>query len=38
MTRCWDRKHGTGAQKIRWFKQGLETGDLSQSDAVDVDK
>ena len=24
--------HGTSAQRMRWFKKGLETGDLSQSD------
>jgi uncharacterized protein len=37
-TRCWDRRHGTGEQKIRWFKLGLKTGDLSQGDTIDVDK
>jgi uncharacterized protein len=36
MTRCWDRKHGTGEQKIRWFKQGLKTGDLSQAEEIDA--
>jgi uncharacterized protein len=36
MTRCWDRKHGTGEQKIRWFKQGLKTGDLSQAESIDA--
>jgi predicted metalloprotease len=30
MARCWDRRHGTAQQKVRWFKRGLETGDLSQ--------
>jgi predicted metalloprotease len=24
--------HGTSAQRIRWFKKGLETGDLRQGD------
>ncbi len=24
--------HGTSAQRIRWFRKGLETGDLSQGD------
>jgi hypothetical protein len=24
--------HGTSAQRMRWFKKGLETGDLSQGD------
>ena len=38
MTRCWDRRHGTGEQKIRWFKQGLKTGDFSQRDTLDVEK
>ena len=36
ITRCWDRKHGTGEQKIRWFKQGLKTGDVSQAEAIDA--
>jgi uncharacterized protein len=36
MPRCWDRKHGTSEQKIRWFKQGLKTGDVSQADAIDA--
>jgi uncharacterized protein len=36
MTRCWDRRHGTGEQKIRWFRQGLKTGDLSQGDPIDA--
>src|SRR5262249_51391205 len=24
--------HGTGEQRVRWFKKGFETGDLSQGD------
>jgi uncharacterized protein len=36
MTRCWDRRHGTGQQKVRWFSRGLETGDLSQGEAIDL--
>jgi predicted metalloprotease len=24
--------HGTSAQRIRWFRRGFETGDLSQMD------
>jgi uncharacterized protein len=36
MTRCWDRKHGTSEQKLRWFKRGLKTGDVSQADAIDA--
>jgi uncharacterized protein len=36
ITRCWDRKHGTGEQKIRWFKQGLKTGDMSQAESIDA--
>ena len=38
MTRCWDRRHGTGEQKIHWFKLGLKTGDLSQAASIDADK
>jgi uncharacterized protein len=37
MTRCWDRRHGTGEQKIRWFRQGLKTGDLSQGNPIDAE-
>jgi predicted metalloprotease len=29
LTRCWDRRHGNGAQKIQSFKKGLETGDVA---------
>jgi predicted metalloprotease len=36
MTRCWDRRHGTAQQKARWFRRGLETGDLSQGEAIDA--
>jgi predicted metalloprotease len=35
MTRCWDRRHGTAPQKVRWFSRGLETGDLSQGETID---
>jgi hypothetical protein len=35
MTRCWDRRHGTAQQKVRWFRRGLETGDLSQGETID---
>jgi predicted metalloprotease len=24
--------HGTSAQRVRWFRKGLETGDFAQSD------
>ena len=24
--------HGTSEQRVRWFRKGLETGDLSQGD------
>ncbi|HCX75208.1 MAG TPA: flagellar biosynthesis protein FlgM, partial [Algoriphagus sp.] len=24
--------HGTSAQRMRWFKKGFDTGDLSQGD------
>jgi predicted metalloprotease len=36
MTRCWDRRHGTAQQKVRWFRRGLETGDLSQGESIDA--
>ena len=36
MTRCWDRRHGTAQQKVRWFSRGLETGDLSQGETIDA--
>jgi len=36
MTRCWDRRHGTAQQKVRWFSRGLETGDLSQGGTIDA--
>jgi hypothetical protein len=28
--------HGTSAQRIRWFKKGFETGDLSQGDTFNA--
>ncbi len=28
--------HGTSEQRMRWFRKGLETGDLSQGDTFDV--
>jgi uncharacterized protein len=28
--------HGTSAQRMRWFKKGFETGDLSQGDTFSV--
>jgi predicted metalloprotease len=36
MTRCWDRRHGTAQQKVRWFRRGLEPGDLSQGERIDA--
>jgi predicted metalloprotease len=36
MARCWDRRHGTAHQKARWFRRGLETGDLSQGETIDA--
>jgi predicted metalloprotease len=24
--------HGTSAQRVKWFRRGLETGDLEQGD------
>jgi uncharacterized protein len=38
MTRCWDRQHGTGEQKVHWFNQGLKSGDLAQADLIDAAK
>ncbi len=29
--------HGTSAQRVRWFKRGLETGDMSQGDTFNTD-
>jgi len=28
--------HGTSAQRIRWFKKGLETGDLREGDTFNA--
>jgi predicted metalloprotease len=36
MTRCWDRRHGTAQQKVRWFRRGLQTGDMSQGETSDA--
>jgi len=30
--------HGTSAQRVRWFRRGLETGDLSQGDTFNADE
>ena len=30
--------HGTSAQRMRWFKRGYDTGDLSQGNTFNVDK
>ncbi|MBT1710460.1 zinc metallopeptidase [Fulvivirgaceae bacterium PWU5] len=29
--------HGTSAQRVRWFKKGFETGDISQGDTFSTD-
>jgi uncharacterized protein len=29
--------HGTSEQRVRWFKRGLETGDMSQGDTFQTD-
>jgi predicted metalloprotease len=29
--------HGTSAQRVRWFRRGFETGDLSQGDTFNAD-
>jgi len=30
--------HGSSAQRVKWFRKGLETGDLSQGDTFAVDR
>lgn len=30
--------HGTSEQRVRWFRKGLETGDMSQGDTFDADE
>ena len=30
--------HGTSEQRVRWFKRGLETGDISQGDTFNVQR
>jgi predicted metalloprotease len=30
--------HGTSAQRVRWFRRGLETGDMSQGDTFNTDE
>jgi len=30
--------HGSAAQRVKWFRKGLETGDLSQGDTFAVDQ
>jgi uncharacterized protein len=37
-TRCWDGRHGTSAQRVRWFTRGLKTGDLAQGDTIKADE
>jgi uncharacterized protein len=37
-TRCWDGRHGTAAQRVRWFTRGLKTGDLDQGDTIKADE
>jgi hypothetical protein len=29
--------HGTSAQRVRWFKRGFESGDMSRGDTFDLD-
>lgn len=29
--------HGTSAQRVRWFRRGLESGDMSQGDTFNTD-
>jgi predicted metalloprotease len=30
--------HGTSEQRVRWFKKGLETGDIRQGDTFGAEK
>lgn len=30
--------HGTSAQRVRWFRKGLKTGDISQGNTFDTDE
>lgn len=30
--------HGTSAQRVRWFRKGLQTGDISQGNTFDTDE
>jgi len=30
--------HGTSEQRVRWFRKGLETGDLSEGDTFDAER
>ncbi len=30
--------HGTGEQRVRWFRRGFETGDMDQGDTFGVDR
>jgi predicted metalloprotease len=36
-TGCWNGKHGTAAQRLRWFNRGFETGDLARGDTFEGD-
>jgi uncharacterized protein len=28
--------HGTSAQRVRWFKRGIQTGDINQCDTFNT--
>jgi len=28
--------HGTSAQRVKWFKKGLESGDMTKGDTLSV--
>jgi len=30
--------HGTSEQRVRWFRRGLPTGDMSQGDTFNADE
>jgi uncharacterized protein len=34
LTRCWDGRHGTSEQRVRWFSRGFKTGDLTDGDTI----
>jgi len=37
-TRCWDGRHGTSEQRVRWFTRGFKTGEFTQGDTIKADE